>query len=979
MTPERWKLIKEVFEAASGRDVSSRASFLDEACKGDRVLRSEVERLLSVQQPTGDFLEHPIARMLARLPEDATHSDHSAARAPQMTIGLGSRIGSYEVTALLGEGGMGRVWRAHHTALKRDDAVKVLPDAFASDPERLARFRREAQVLASLNHPNIAHVHGLEQADGVQALVMELVDGPTLADRIAQGPIPVDEALPIARQICEAFEAAHEQGIIHRDLKPANIKVRPDGTVKVLDFGLAKALEPMSARIVDPTASPTITSPAMVTGAGMLLGTAAYMSPEQARGKAVDKRSDIWAFGCVLYEMLTGHRTFDGDDVSDVLASVLTREPDWGLLPSQLSLTLTAYMKRCLHKNAKERLRDIGDMRLALDGAFDSATAVSVRAATMPRRALPWIAGILLGGVLVGVSTRTLIQTPSRPVTRFLVTLPDMPFFNGFQGAANVAISPDGTRIVYRGNAGGRAHLYVRRIDQLDGTSLFTTDGEFMNPVVSSDGAWVVFRGPDRTWKKVAIVGGPAVTIFPAGPPPRGASWGPNDTIIFSEGSVLLRVPVGGGEPAGLTSLDKKRSELGHLWPEVLPSGSAVLFTVARGVGIENHDIAVLNLTTGERQTLLAGGSRPRYAPTGHLIYGVSGTLMAVPFDPDRLQVLGNAVPVLQNVLTDPLTGAVEFALSADGSLVYVTGESPQVTRSLVWVDRNGREETLKAPLRAYTSPRISPDGSKVALSLRDEESDIWVWDFSRETLTRLSFDPQLDRFPVWSPDGRRLAFNSMRYEKSRGNAFWQASDGSGTVERLAEGGGAQIFPTSFSPDGSRLLVYGDDASSDQDNDDIAVIQLQGERRVIPLMRTMFNEQHPEVSPDGRWLAYNSDESGRHEVYVRPFPDIERGRWQVSTAGGSQPTWARNGRELFFRSGTAVMSVPIKTEPGFASGNPTVVFQGEYATPPGRTYDVSPDGRRFLMIKEATQDKPQAPIILVQNWQEELKRLVPTR
>jgi Tol biopolymer transport system component len=752
--------------------------------------------------------------------------------------------------------------------------------------------------------------------------------------------------------------------------------------VKVLDFGLAKALEP-SAVSPDLSGLSTITSPAM-TERGVILGTAAYMSPEQARGKAVDRRSDIWAFGCVLYEMLTGTRTFAGDDMSDTLANVLKVEADWTRLPAGVPPRLRAVLRACLQKDPKQRIGDAQSVRLALDGAFDAPaaqapeSAAAVRAPVW-RRALPWAAAIVLGSLLAGVATWRLSQPATRPVARFVVTTPATLSFNGLAGTQNLAISPDGTRIVYRASAGGRNHLYVRRVDQLEGTSLFNTDQDVGTPVVSPDGAWVVFRAADATWKKVSILGGPAVTIFPAAGVPRGASWGPDDTIIFSQGQFgMARVPAAGGEPTALTTPDTKQGEIAHWWPEVLPGGDAVLFTVVKGQGVENMEIAVLDLRTGERRTLLAGGNRPRYAPSGHLIYGVNGTLMAVPFDPDRLQLTGNAVPVAEGVLTDGPTAAVEFALSADGALVYVAGANPGVRRSLVWVDRDGREEALDVPPRAYTSPRISPDGSKVALNLRDEENDIWIWDFARETLTRLTFDPGQDRFPLWSPDGRRIAFSSQR-DKSRGNPFWQAADGAGTVERLAESD-RQVFPTSFSPDGTRILVYGD-APGNPDDDDVSVVNPQGEARATPLLHTMFREQNAELSPDGRWLVYNSNESGRDEVYVRPFPDVEKGRWQVSTGGGVQPTWARSGRELFFRNGAALMAVPVETDRGFAVGNPKVVFEGEYATPlGGRSYDVSPDGRRFLTIKEggATGDAaPQAQIILVQNWLEELKRLVP--
>ena len=965
VNPDRWERIRQLFEEALGRPRDERTAFLLAVCGSDHDLRAHVTQMLGHYESPGDFLETPAAPV-----QGAAFGSDSRL---QSTIGPGTRVGPYEVAALIGAGGMGEVYRARDTRLGREVAIKVLAPHIAGDGQSRARFEREARAVAALNHPHICTLHDVGHQDGIDFLVMEYVVGETLAARLAKGPLPVAVARRYAVQIASALDRAHRAGIVHRDLKPANVMLIKEG-VKLLDFGLAKAPLRAASTESDPTYS--------LTAPGMILGTLHYMAPEQLEGKPTDARTDIFAFGAVLFEMLTGRKAFAGNSQASVIAAILQNAPPrLATLVPQAPLLLDHVVKRCLAKDPDDRWQSARDLVHELESIDDvvlPSTAVVPAKVNPRRRALPWLAAILTG-VIVAVSTRALIQVPPRPVTRFLATLPDMPSFSGFTGSENIAISPDGTRIVYRGNTGGRSHLYVRRVDQLTGTSLFS-EGEFTNPVVSPDGAWVVFRGPDLTWKKVPIVGGPAITIFAArsAVAGRGASWDRDGTIVVSEGNVLWRVPAGGGEPVALTSLDTKRGEVAHVWPEVLPGGKAVLFTAARGTGFENHDIAVVDVTTGERRILVSGGSRPRYARSGHLVYGVNGTLMAAPFDPDRLQLLGNAVPVVQDVLTNASTGAVEFAVSADGSLVYVTGQRLEVKRSLVWSDRNGREETLRAPLRNYMSPRISPDGSKVALNLREEETDIWIWDFNRATLTRLSFDPGLDRFPVWSPDGRRIAYSSQYGGSLRGNLVWQATDGSGTVTRLADGGGAQVFPSSFSPDGSRIFVYGDDARTDQDNDDIGVVQLQGGQRVIPLLQTKFSEQNPEVSPDGRWLAYNSNESGRHEVYVRPFPDVESGRWQVSTAGGSEPTWARNGRELFFRNGMAVMSAPVKTEPRFVSGNPTIVFQGDYATPPGgRTYDVSPDGRRFLMIKEATQDTPQAHIIVVQNWTEELKRLVP--
>jgi serine/threonine-protein kinase len=900
----------------------------------------------------------------------------------------GTRLGPYEVTAQIGVGGMGEVYRATDTNLGRQVAIKVLPKAFAQDADRLARFEREAKTLASLNHTNVAQIYGLERSHDTTALVMELVEGPTLADRIAQGAIPLDEALPIAKQIAEALEAAHEHGIIHRDLKPANIKVRRDGTVKVLDFGLAKALD-SSPGVTDVSQSPTITSPAM-THMGVILGTAAYMSPEQAKGRAVDKRSDIWAFGCVLYEMLTGKRAFGGETVSETLADVLKSDPSWATLPSEIPSTLRNVLRRCLEKDPRQRVHDIADVRLALEGAFETAPAETT-AVAVPRLRVwqrPAVAAVIAVSLIAtaGLAVWALMRpAASRPVW-LTVALPagQTLSFTATDFDPGLAISADGTRIVFT-NGGSPPQLYVRGLDQLESQPLKGL-GWPVAPFMSPDGNWVGFFD-GAILKKVTVRGGPAVTICdvggaggPGNAGSRGASWGPDDTIVFATSDPakgLLRVSAGGGEAEVLTTPDAKKGELDHYWPEVLPGGRAVLFTIVPTTGgIANARIAVLNLRTGEQKVLVPGGSYPRYVPTGHIVYGVAGTLRALAFDLDRLEVRSDPVPVLQRVVTNA-TGAASYSVAQDGSLVYFAGEVQDVANTLVWVNRQGREEPIDAPPRTYNYPRISPDGTKVALDIRDQDNDIWIWDVTRETLTRLTFDLGSDRFPVWTPDGRRIAFTSMRAGAS--NLFWQAADGTGPVERLTESANEQN-PTSFSPAGTRLVFYEVTSSSARD---IVVLPLEGERRASPLVQTTFNERDAEVSPDGRWVAYGSNESGQSEVYVRPFPDVDGGHWQVSTGGGTRPLWARSGRELFYLVEPGrMMSVSIPPGPTFAAGKPQVMFEGRYYTGGGRSYDVSPDGRRFLMIKEARptgEVPPPAQLIVVQNWTEELKRLVPTK
>ena len=905
-----------------------------------------------------------------------------------MPIGPGTRLGPYEVTALIGEGGMGKVWRAHHTALKRDDALKVLPDAFASDPDRLARFRREAQVLASLNHPNIAHVYGLEQSDGVQALVMELVEGPTLADRIAQGPIPVDEALPIAKQIAEALEAAHEQGIIHRDLKPANVKVRPDGTVKVLDFGLAKALESVSGTHIDATASPTITSPAMMTGVGMLLGTAAYMSPEQARGKAVDKRSDIWAFGCVLFEMLTGKRAFAGDEVSDVLASVLAREPDWTLLPHGLSPVLGTFFKRCLHKDRKQRIGDAQSLRLALDGAFETAVSHVAPPVAVAQplwwRTLPVALTAVVAVVVTGLAARSMWPTVAPPtVTRFDYDLPEGQQFRVAGGRTVMALSPDGRHFVYNTTAG----LYLRTMGELEARLIPGTEGAVTNPFFSPDGESVAYWQASGELKRVSVTGGAPLVIC-AVTNPLGATWGTDDMILFGQPEGIMRVSASGGTPELVIKANEGERIDG---PQLLPHGDSVLFSVTTASGPTLWDqaqVVVQSLQTGERTVVLRGGSDARYVPTGHLVYALEGGLFAVAFDADRLEVQGGAVSVVDSLMRaggGAPAATANYGVSEQGTLVYVTREEAQSRlRSLVWVDRLGREEPLAAPPRSYLYPRLSPDGTRLAISMEDQQADIWVWDLARNTLTRITFNPGADAYPAWTPDGRRLLFSSVAGGPA--NVFWQAADGSGSPERLAESKSGQQ-PYSVSPDGSRVVVR--DGGNPPYN--LAVLSLGAERRTEPLVHTEFNEQNAEISPDGRWLAYESDESGQREVYVRPFPNVNEGRWLVSSGGGTRPLWARNGQELFYLSivgaDAALMRVPVERGATWTAGGPTKLFAGRFfysegGPGQGRTYDVSPDGRRFLMVKDSSNgnpsDAPSARFVIVQNWLEELKRRVPT-
>ena len=876
---------------------------------------------------------------------------------------------------------MGEVYLARDTKLQREVAIKVLPEALAHDPERLARLEREARTLALLNHPHIAQIHGLEESDGIKALIMELVEGSTLADRIAQGPIPTDEALPIAKQIAEALQSAHEHGIIHRDLKPANIKLREDGTVKVLDFGLAKAME-STASSTNMSLSPTITSPAM-TQMGVILGTAAYMAPEQAKGRRVDERTDIWAFGCVLYEMLTGKRAFEGEDVSDTLAAVLRGAPDWSVLPSQLSPTLLVYLQRCLTRDPAKRVHDIADVRLALEGAFDVPIERVSAASPVEVRQAPWRL-IVVGTAVIAASAAVLgglgapILFPGRPpsVVRLTATPP-----NGVLQTPtdpDVAVSADGYRIAYATIEQGTIALYVRSLDQLDAIRITGVSAP-RAPFFSPDGQSIGFFD-GQALKQVAASGGPPMTVTPMKGTGRGASWGADDSIIFatSDATGLLRVSAKGGEVRVLT---EPKSGHDHFFPQVLPGGRAVLFTIVATGQASSAQIAVLDLGSGTQTVLLSGGSHGQYAASGHLVYGAAGTLRAVGFDLDTLTIRGSAVPVVEQVVTKG-TGAANFAMSRDGSLVYESGDIASVAeRTLVWVDRQGREEVIAAaPKRSYVYPRISPDGTRVALDIRDQQNDIWVWDLTRPNLARLTFDPGLNRGVAWTPDGKTLVFSAER--DGTESLFWQAADASGSPERLTAGQpGRPQVPNSVAADGARLVF----SEPDSQPHDLYTLQLDSERKVLPLLNGSYDEHNGEVSPNGRWLAYQSDESGSTEIYVRPFPNVGDSRTKISTGGGTRPVWARNGRELFYLKvdGTMV-AVPIHPDSGgrFSAGTPTSLFQGVYfATQSARTYDVAPDGSRFLMIKSAAPSSNSATVqlVVVQHWFEELKRLVPTK
>src|SRR5262245_360878 len=804
-----------------------------------------------------------------------------------MSLSAGAKLGPYEIQSAIGAGGMGEVYRAIDMNLGRQVAIKVLPDAFAQDPERVARFEREAKTLASLSHPNIAIIHGLEKSQGTYALVMELVEGEDLSQRIASCPIPIDEALLIAKQIAEALEAAHEQGIIHRDLKPANIKVRPDGTVKVLDFGLAKLAESAATATANPAGlsmSPTITSPAMMTGVGVILGTAAYMAPEQAKGREADKRSDIWAFGCVLFEMLTGKRPFDGEDVSDTLANVLKIDPNWPALPSEIPPAIRTLLQSCLTKDRRRRVADISVALFVLENGANLAppAGTATVAPLVPRP--QWRRAAAMAAILATTLTSVIWwtfspSTPPKTISRFSFTLPDgQAFTYSNTGRQYVAFSPDGTDIAYEANR----RIYLRSISNLEPRAIQGTETieGLSNPVFSPDGQFIAFFSfADHTLKKIATRGGAAVTLCAASNP-YGMSWGP-DGIIFGQagtgGRGIMRVSTNGGKPEQLVSV--KGDELADS-PQMLPGGQAVLFTLAKGEASDRWDkaqILVQSLKSGERKILVEGGSDARYFPTGHLVYALGGTLFALPFDEKRLQVTGGAAPILDGVARANLSasnaGTAQFSVSNTGSLIYRPGPAGAFVRSsegrvLGLADRKGNLDILKLPPGSYEHPRVSPDGKRVAFGTNDgKETIVWIYDLaSTNSMRRLTFGGR-NHFPIWSADGQHVAFQSDR-EGDLG-IFWQRADGTGAAERLTKADqGTSHAPESWSPDSKRFLFEVTKGS----NVSLWVFSLE-DKKAMPFGGVQSGTPITAAfSPDGRWIGYHSDETGRDAIYVQPFP-----------------------------------------------------------------------------------------------------------
>jgi Tol biopolymer transport system component len=976
LSGSRWPEIERVCQAALERPPELRAAFLVEACGGDDALRREVESLLAQASAANSFIETPALDM--SLDEDDAPSG----------LAVGQRLGTYHVVSCLGAGGMGEVYRARDTELGRDVALKVLPPTLLKDPERLARFEREARVLAALNHPNVGAIYGLANDVGVRALVLELVEGETLAEKLANsrsGALPVTEALTIARQIADALEAAHEKGIIHRDLKPANIALTRTGVVKVLDFGLAKLapIDGYGSSPENPSHSPTLI--AGRTHAGLLLGTARYVSPEQARGQAVDKRTDIWAFGCVLYEMLTGQAAFPGATVTDTLAAIIEREPEWTKLPAALTGNIRTLLRRCLEKEPSRRLRDIGDARLEIDEAGTEPVGDDANRTVAKSRRSVWVAraaaALFLLTTLVAAGIAYLTR-PARDTRVYRTTFVPPTDLANLPGG-RLALSPDGQRLAFTApGSDGRVVLWVRALDTLAAQPLAGTE-DALGPFWSPDSRFIGFVAGGKL-KKINASGGPASTVIENSAP--GFTWNHDDLILFNQtlseqgSSPIFRVAASGGVPTPVTEPDTKAGETHTTFPTFLPDGRHFLYVRASG---DVRGTYIGSLDSPDRIRLLDGWTNVRYA-SGHLLYVRGTTLVAQPFDPRRLTTTGPPVPLAEHIQVTGNYDVGAFSVSETGVLVYQARASDEEESRLVWYDRAGHQIGVLGDRAAYLwlpGVTLSPDGRRVAVSVRDPlgrvytvpgsplpkaKFDIWIFDIARGIRTRFTLDPTNTAAlsPIWSPDGRRVVFASDR----RGHSdLYQKPAGGAGAEELLLADDTDKLPESWSPDG-RFILY--DKPVNTPNGDLWVLPLFGDRKPFPLLQSPFDEGAGQFSPDGRWVAYSSDESGRLEVYVTPFPGHGE-KVRVSTAGGIEPRWRRDGKEIFYLAGptgffapTKVMAAQVRlNEPHFEVGTVQPLFNVRMPLYPAHVYDVSADGRFLIDTMEE-----QTPITFVVNW-----------
>jgi serine/threonine protein kinase len=878
----------------------------------------------------------------------------------------GTTLGQYEIGAKLGEGGMGAVYRAHDRRLGRHVAIKVLPAEFASVPDRLVRFEREAQVLASLNHPNVATLYGFEEREGLPFLVMELVAGQTLRDRIARGALPVAEALTIAKQVAEGLEAAHELGIVHRDLKPANVMITSDGRVKLLDFGLAKAFETTPAEAQVETVSMNATAP------GVVVGTVSYMSPEQARGVEVDTRTDIWAFGCCLFEMLTGRPTFDGRTPADTIAKIIEVGPDWRRLDGRVSVRVRDLLERCLTSDARHRLHDIADARIEIE----RAQAEPVRSSTTPRTWRAPIVAAALAAVATGLAVWMLTRPSAAPSSVIRTVIPLR--VNGTPASesssldihpngigATLAIAPNGQTVAYVARTGETSRLYIRRLGQLEAMAVEGSDGA-TRPIFTPDGQSVAFVR-DGVLFRAALTGGAPIRVAEGIDDPRGVDWCGDEMVFNRAGSSgLYRVSSEGGASRPLTSLDLNRREKSHRFPEVLPGCRAALFTIGTSTteSWDDGELAIVSMETGQYRTVLPGGGLARYSPSGHLVFNRGGTLFAAAFDQDRLEVTGPPVPVLANVMSVPAGGSAEFALAENGTLVYAPGRSRMADRQLVRVDRRGVAEPLLEAPRAIASFRLSPDGDQVAAHLRAGIDGIWLFDIARGGSTRLT--AEWDNIsPIWDPTSREIIFSSAR--RSAYDLYRQPIAGDSAATRIVTNEFTKLA-TSWSPDGAAIAY--------QEEGDIQILRFEPGSKSTAFLPSRARERSAAFSPNGAWLAYVSDESGRDEVYVRRFPDAG-GRRAVSTDGGTSPVWNPDGSELFYRNGPRMMAVAVQDLRTMAVARPRLLYERRFGRSNDDHFSVTPDGRYFIDLDDAVAEPPPTELVIVQHFADELRRLAP--
>jgi len=910
-----------------------------------------------------------------------------------MALSPGTRLGPYEILAVAGSGGMGEVYRARDTRLDRTVAIKVLPEALLQDPGRRQRLEREARAVSSLSHPHICTLHDVGHQDGVDFLVMEYLQGETLAERLQKGPLPPDEVLRHALEIAGALDTAHRQGIVHRDLKPGNIMLTRTGA-KLLDFGLAKVIhQPAGGH--DGSVVPTVTQ-GPKTRIGAVVGTPAYMSPEQVEGKEVDARSDIFSFGSVLYEMATGRRAFPGKSHISVASAILEREPEpiSALRPSTPPV-LDHAIRACLAKDPEDRWQSARDILLELRWVAEAASQAGATAPAASHRhgrgLLAWLTAAMLAVVaaIAAVAWWYAVHTaPARLPMRLNVELPPGKVIDRFAGA-QLALSPDGTQIVVaESDDSGNRRLAMRSLDQSGFVPISGTESARV-PFFSPDGQWIAFFA-DGKLKKIAAQGGAPVTLCDAPSPIRGASWGDDGNIVvaFNQGSSgLVRVPSGGGAPVPVTQFSTEKAETAHNWPQVLPGSQAVLFTAYSSGAYDDAEITVISLKTGERKTLHRGGFCGRYLPSGHLVYLQQNTLWAAPFDLSRLTVTGAPQPVLEEVNGNFFAGG-DFGFSQSGTFVYVDSKAePSIPHSIWWLDSTGQTTPLIIPSGRYENPRLSPDGKRLAFSLAPSmaRADIWVKDLERDITTRVTHLPGRNNWPVWMPDGKSIVFSSSLQPAS--GIYWVRADGAGEAQRLADGKTMQS-PCSFSQDGKQLAYY--QWSADFRSSEIWTVPVEGDLdhprlgKAEAFLGSQSNETVPAFSPDGRWLAYSSNESGKRELYVRPFPG-PGGKSQISTGGGSHPIWSRDGRKLFFLTPDWHIMVVDYTasSDSFSPGKPRVWSEKSLAFLGGNyPYDLAPDGKRFVVVMSsgAAGEQGRGPtdsVIVLLNFFDELRRKVP--